>query len=45
MGLYCEFAGIPSLYYDPPLHEDVYRLILTTFEHAKDFPRDRRGGG
>jgi len=28
-----------TLYYDLPVYQDVYRLILKLFEITKDFPR------
>ena len=29
-----------ALYYDPPIDKDVCRLIITIFEHTKDFSRE-----
>jgi hypothetical protein len=28
------------LYYDLPVYQEVYRLILLLFEYVRDFPRD-----
>ena len=28
--------------YDLPVYKDVYRLILTIFEHTRDFPREHK---
>ena len=29
-----------ALYYDLPVFQDVYRMILLLFQYTKDFPRE-----
>lgn len=31
-----------ALCYDPPVYKDAYRLILKSFAHATDFPREHK---
>ncbi len=34
------WEGVLALYYDLPVYQDTYRLILKIFELTKDFPRE-----